>query len=321
MNIPQVVRQNMSWFVAYWLCMSILLVPLWAYYFYAVSSLYKERAAQELLLKSNEYKQKQARERFLEYLQSTQSDLIYVQNDQDPVYVKALLLLREIDPELVLMLGKRHDHIRDVMVTTRRCSKTSDACLQCLLLQFDASPHLSIDFGLGPHPSSELVEFATYMHNNQPINVDLKRLRYIAKKSDNELNLTLFDDALLHQDEWSKGFSDFEPGYKPSDQLLDMLLGEYMRKQTGNVSIKSSKDSDYLRAKPCLPKEVMQDEVGKLLALPNGLQLIAPVTYQLHTAAAQQQHTSKNCSWCRHCGKSSFYLNQYKQEKLKNDQE
>lgn len=314
LDVPPKVRTNAGWFIAYGVCMAAQLIPLWAFYFWTVDNLYKERAKSQKTATAKEDQSKAARREFLSYISKEQRALLQVQSVHDPVYTKAASLLKKVNPDILLMLGSTHDNKRDVMITARQCD-FKGACVECLLLLIDSEPLQSVQLGLGPHPHYEKVESETYYCNNHPRTLKPKEVRYLVERSGGENKITLFDDLLIDEDTWRQGFSDFELHYKPSDALLDKFIGEYLRGQMRNVCIKSVKDPDYARAKYCMPSADMRAEVAKLLGVPPELPLVSPVTYVIHTKADNERECRHfETGWYNDRCQYSFYINKYKKE-------
>lgn len=314
LDIPPKVRKNAGWFIAYGVCMAAQIIPLWAFYFWTVDNLYKERAKSQKTATAKEDQSKAARREFLSYIAKEQRALLQVQSVHDPVYTKAASLLKNVNPDILLMLGSTHDNKRDVMLTARQCDH-GGACVQCLLLLIDSEPLHSVQLGLGPHPHYEKVEFGTYYGNNHPHTLKPQEVRYLIQKSGGECKITLFDDLLLDEDTWRQGFSDFELHYKPSDALLDKILGEYMRGQMRNVCIKSVQDPDYVKAKHCMPADAMRADVAKALGVPTKLPLVSTKTYVIHTKADIERESRRfESGWYNDQCQYSFYINKYKKE-------
>lgn len=293
---------------AYLLIVSTYIGVLAYWYSVAVSELQSNRAKTHQAGKHKKDQLSLARGVFFRYVSLNQAKLRDARNANTPEFLKAQQLLSNIHSDLLLMLGSTAGSCRDLMITTKVCS-AENSCPQCLLLLREAPVLQNIRFGLGPHPHHLRMRVPEYHFKNACYSVDPSKIRYAVSPTSDGVNVTLFCDDLLNQNEWSADFSEFEPQYKPADLFLDGLLGEYLRKHVREISIRGRADPAFNSAVDCWPPERFRKDVAIAGNIPITIPAVSDESYIFHSLDSEKNSTRAVSGWYEDWCNWSSYLN------------
>lgn len=243
---------------------------------------------------------------FWDYVKSNAVALKSVQAETDPVYQKAVAILKEINPEIHLLLGGNREDKREFLLYTDVCQSTDELnnpCSQCLdLVEMAMNRDIpQLEIGLAQHAPDLKVEVIHYRRD-----VDPARIKYLLKPSQNGLALTIFNDDLFRENTWAEQFINAHSNITPSIRFLDMSLGERVFSSLSDWQVKAERDKEYKKAKPCLPCEKFRQDVSGALKLAP----LKPVSDDMHTYFKMKIDASwdRIVGWFKHMKGKYYHL-------------
>lgn len=263
-------KENRVWIIAY-LVISLGFAGYLAYFYSFVLNWSKEAELKEKQktesVKKDQKDQKDPKDYFWDYVKTNASALKSVQTEKDPVYQKTVGILKEINPDIHLILGGNCDDKREFLFYTDLCKSTAEQnnpCRQCLnLVEMSMKMDIpQLEIGLAQHAPDQKVEVIHYRRD-----VDPAHIKYLLKPSPDGLVVCIFNDDLFRENEWAEQFINAHSNITPTIRFLDMSLGERIFSNLGSWEIKEFRDKEYKKAKPCLPSEKFRQDVSDSLKL------------------------------------------------------
>lgn len=296
-------KENRIWIIAY-LVISLSFAGYLTYFYSFVLNWSKEAELREK--RKPENVKKDQRGNFWDYVKSNSSALKNASTEADPAYQKAISILKEINPDIHLILGGNCEDKREFLLYTDLCKSTDELnnpCAQCLdLVEMSMDKEIpDLEIGLAQHAPDERVEVIHYRRD-----VDPAKIKYVLKPSENGLKLVIFNDDLFREKTWGEQFMNAHSNITPSIRFLDMSLGEKVFSSLAHWEIKEERDKEFKKAKSCIPVDKFRQDVSDSLKLAP----FKPVSNDKHTYFKMKIDASwdRIVGWFKHMNGKRYHL-------------
>lgn len=296
-------KENRIWIIAY-LVISLGFAGYLSYFYSFVIDWSKEMEARER--RKPENVKADQRGNFWDYVKTNSKALSAAKDEKDPAYQKTLGILKEINPEIHLLLGGMREDRREFLFYTDLCKskdELNNSCSQCLnLVEMSMDKDIQhLEIGLAQHAPDEHVEVIHYRRD-----IDPAKIKYLLKPTQQGLKLIIFNDDLFREKTWAEQFMNAHSNITPSIRFLDMSLGERVFSNLADWEIKEERDKEFKNAKPCRPTEKLRKDLSDSLKL----EPLKPVSADQHTYFKMKIDASwdRIVGWFKHMNEKRYHL-------------